>query len=664
MNGQQRHESLPTVEPHDGRRDPRGDDRSSALRVLTRALLAAIAPILAIAAYVAARGVEDRELIGAFREFASERRSEVERELARCLESLHSLRAFFDSSVLVEREEFASFTRNTVARRGSIQALEWAARVVDEDRPRHELQIRESGVPDYEIITLGEDGEPVPASPTGRAAFPVVFAEPRSASPSPLGLDLASDEMQRQALLRSAALGTAVMTPPTLTGRHGSAELSTIAFLAVRDEDAASPEYLESELRGVVLMVIPYRDLVACALGEGLDPAHASMRFRLLDVAGDGEERVAFDNLSASDSPVSPDAEPFRDGFRIGERTIVMVAEPTAAFLEARRGREPIWLAILTGLATAFAITIVWMHLRRVRMHALRQRDSLLRSVLTSLNEGVVVADRDGRVRFVNEVAVRALGPIAQSSPLDWPSVCGLYLEDGQTPCPVDHMPLVRAIRGERVISEHMFVRNESVPDGRWFGVSASPLLDERHQLRGGVVVLRDITQRRQTQGQLLRLSAAVQQTADAVMITDRDGVIVYVNRAFEEATGFSADEAVGRTPRILKSGQHAVSVYSEIWSTLLAGKVYRGNLVNRRRDGSLFESEQTITPIRDEFDGSVYFVSVAKDITRDPAKLGSDREPGRNGPTLAREMEIPQSTVTTIASDKATRPDASTNAH
>ncbi|WP_267163881.1 PAS domain-containing sensor histidine kinase [Halovenus salina] len=113
-------------------------------------------------------------------------------------------------------------------------------------------------------------------------------------------------------------------------------------------------------------------------------------------------------------------------------------------------------------------------------------------------------------------------------------------------------------------------------------------------------------------------------ETAEAaghsIYITGVDGTIEYVNPAFEEITGFSADEAVGQTPNILKSGEHDREFYEELWDTILAGDVWRDEIVNKRRDGARYVADQTIAPITD--DGEVTkFVAINVDITRRKAR-------------------------------------------
>jgi PAS domain S-box-containing protein len=108
----------------------------------------------------------------------------------------------------------------------------------------------------------------------------------------------------------------------------------------------------------------------------------------------------------------------------------------------------------------------------------------------------------------------------------------------------------------------------------------------------------------------------AVEQSGHSIYVTDRDGTIEYVNPTFEEISGYSRTEAVGRNPRILQSGHHDEAFYADVWETILSGEVWEGDIVNRRKDGELYHVHQTVAPITDE-DGTVErFVAVNADIT------------------------------------------------
>jgi diguanylate cyclase (GGDEF)-like protein/PAS domain S-box-containing protein len=138
-------------------------------------------------------------------------------------------------------------------------------------------------------------------------------------------------------------------------------------------------------------------------------------------------------------------------------------------------------------------------------------------------------------------------------------------------------------------------------------------------RIEGGLMaisVARDMTQGRQTEDTIHKLSSAVEQTADSVIITNLKGTIEYVNPAFEKATGFRREEALGQTPRIVKSGNHDTAFYQRLWGTILRGEVFRAVLANRRKDGSLYYEEKTITPLKNDKGEITHFVSTGKDVT------------------------------------------------
>jgi PAS domain S-box-containing protein len=111
-------------------------------------------------------------------------------------------------------------------------------------------------------------------------------------------------------------------------------------------------------------------------------------------------------------------------------------------------------------------------------------------------------------------------------------------------------------------------------------------------------------------------LITAVEQAADGVVITDTDGEIQYVNPAFTEMTGYSREEAVGKNPRILKSGHHAQALYEDLWKTIKAGQVWQGDMVNRRKDGTLYNEEMRIAPVRSSTGEVVTFIAIKHDVS------------------------------------------------
>jgi len=129
--------------------------------------------------------------------------------------------------------------------------------------------------------------------------------------------------------------------------------------------------------------------------------------------------------------------------------------------------------------------------------------------------------------------------------------------------------------------------------------------------------IVRDISQRKQTEGQLARLATAVEHADEDIMITDARGAIEYVNPAFERITGYARGEVLGKTPRVLKSGAHGAEFYAGLWRTLGEGRTWLGRFTNRRKDGAQILEDASISPILDREGRVLGYVSVKRDVTR-----------------------------------------------
>ena len=115
----------------------------------------------------------------------------------------------------------------------------------------------------------------------------------------------------------------------------------------------------------------------------------------------------------------------------------------------------------------------------------------------------------------------------------------------------------------------------------------------------------------------LLQLQAAALEAADnPIIISRRDGTIVWVNKAFEQLSGYTRGEALGQSTSLLKSGQHSPSFYKNIWETILSGQRWRGELVNRRKNGSFYHEEMTITPVKNGTGDITHFIAIKLDIS------------------------------------------------
>ena len=178
-----------------------------------------------------------------------------------------------------------------------------------------------------------------------------------------------------------------------------------------------------------------------------------------------------------------------------------------------------------------------------------------------------------------------------------------------------------------KTLQENKYIRYEDLPlqthDGQPIAVefvSNVYLVDHKKVIQCNI---RDITANKKAKAERNRLMAAIEQAGEAIVITDVLGTINYVNPAFERTTGFSVTEAIGKNSRILKSGKQDEIFYRNLWETISGGKTWAGRIVNKRKDGTLYTEETTISPVRDVSGQIVNYVSVKRDIT-DNLKLAA----------------------------------------
>ncbi|ABI56991.1 EAL domain-containing protein [Alkalilimnicola ehrlichii MLHE-1] len=250
------------------------------------------------------------------------------------------------------------------------------------------------------------------------------------------------------------------------------------------------------------------------------------------------------------------------------------------------------------------------------------QDEARLRAISDTMNEGMYVFDGEGRITHVNRAAETLLG--YRASELIGAHAHDLFHAHGPEGqyMPAAECPVYRAaVRGERLQLDsewfrrrdgsHVPVQIFGAPIGDWPEGHAGSRPNPTY-----VVTFVDETERRREREALRKLSAVVEQGPGAVMITDPQGVIEYVNPAFERITGYTAEEAVGQTPRIIQSGLMPSSWYREMWAALNRGEPWWGEFHNRRKTGELFWEAGVVFPLRDDQGGITHYIAIKQDVT------------------------------------------------
>jgi two-component system cell cycle sensor histidine kinase/response regulator CckA len=232
---------------------------------------------------------------------------------------------------------------------------------------------------------------------------------------------------------------------------------------------------------------------------------------------------------------------------------------------------------------------------------ALQLSESRLCNIINNITDGIIIVDQQRIIRFMNPSAKLLLGNNSNHIPaklFEFPLVLGEITE------------IEIAVKDTQKIIAEM-----SVAEVEWEGKPAF------------LASLRDITKRKYGEEMLKILSRALEQTADHIIITNKNGIIEYVNPAFEKVTGYKKSEVIGKTPRILKSGKYDKSFYTMFWNRIQSGKAFFGEMINKKKDGEIYFEEKTVSPIKDESGNITHFVSTDKDISeRKIAQAEKDR--------------------------------------
>ncbi len=301
--------------------------------------------------------------------------------------------------------------------------------------------------------------------------------------------------------------------------------------------------------------------------------------------------------------------------FAAGEKAVSLT--PGLGMVDGDMGWATRVLMMAFASLLLLSLLLLLVHRRDRRLYAALDESTDQQKALISNLPGAAFRCRGdglGSVQFISDEIERLSG----YPPADFKNAVPRFLDIVHP----DEREAVVAVIGRDAASGHSFELDTRLrrKDGTvvWVHIKGRGSFDSHHRLRWIDGVLIDITQRHQAEEERVRLTTAIEQADEIILITDAQGTIVYVNPAFERITGYSRDEALGQTPRLLKSGQQSEAFYHDMWHALTSGRVWAGRLVNKRKDGTLYTEQVNITPVRDGQGQIVNFVAVKRDITKE----------------------------------------------
>jgi PAS domain S-box-containing protein len=247
----------------------------------------------------------------------------------------------------------------------------------------------------------------------------------------------------------------------------------------------------------------------------------------------------------------------------------------------------------------------------------LKEKSSFLSTIMETSPVGIVTVDKTGNITYANRRAEQILGlvkDVITTSTYDAPLWNHTDL-DG-SPLPEEKQPfnMVKKSLNTVLNVQHGI----TWPDGTLviLSINATPIKDNHGKFNGMIASIEDISELRQAEEKARKLARAVEESSVSVMITDKEGVIEYVNPFFTELTGYCFEEAKGKTPNILKSGHQSTAFYEKLWNTILSGRDYEGEFLNKKKTGELYWAKAVVSPITNSDGSIINFVSIKQDIT------------------------------------------------
>lgn len=240
------------------------------------------------------------------------------------------------------------------------------------------------------------------------------------------------------------------------------------------------------------------------------------------------------------------------------------------------------------------------------------ENNRFLRVLIDNLPGLVAYWDRDLRCRFANRRYIEWFGRTPEE-------MAGMRLQDvlGEKLFSLNEPYLRKALLGEPQNFERMLTK----VNGEIASVLANyvPDVDANGNVAGLFAVISDVTTLKRGE-EVRRIAATAFESSEAMMITDADSIILRVNHAFSEVTGYSSEEIVGQNPRFLQSGRHDQAFYAAMWEDIFRCQSWKGELWNRRRNGQIYPTWTTITAVRDEIGAVTHYVGTQTDITEGKA--------------------------------------------
>ena len=530
---------------------------------------------------------------------------------------VQSMTAYFQNSEQVTEQEFSAYLADLSDHQSEVFAAVWIEKISDADRTIYE---QKNG---YAITQLDEDGQGFIPAEQRSEYYVVKFSQTHknhisftSDNDDFIGFDVCSVEQRQWFCQQLNEIDKPVVLDTIMTILYPERHKR---FMYVSPVKGAGQEVI-----GIVAHALDYD-----VFGKSLLHSNAMpwVDFTISDLS---KQQVIYATLS--DKLLAEKLEKSLLGFQkvvtIGHRQWQFDYYPTQKFINTYSTWSFYW--IITGaffvlsLLCAFLLSTTG-RVQQVRQEVanktseIQQNSKLLakseekyRRLIENIKDAYLIYshDRDGVFNYISPSVEHILG-YSQDEFLKHYTT---YMPDTETNRRVEAFT-EQTLEGKSTQFYEVEILNKQ-GELHILEVASNPAYDDNGKIVGVEGVARDITESKETRNELEKLSLALKHSPNAVVIADRNGVIEYVNPKFTDITGYRIDEAVGKWPEILSSGNTSREIYQDLWDTVLSGHEWRGELQNYKKNGDLYWAQELIAPILDENGNVTHIVATQEDIT------------------------------------------------
>jgi len=591
---------------------------------------------LSVAAFFQVRSWEQTEFQNLFEISARNRLAAFHADIVSHKEVVSSLAALFTASEHVKREDFRVFVQEHLSTHPDIKALGWNPLIKYSERKLFEEKTRQEGFQHFHITQVDINNQQQIAA-ARNDYIAVHYVEPYSGNEEAHGFDIASHPGRLAAIEKARDTGQTIITERIRLVQEKQDRIGYLMLKAIYHK-GTHPETVNERRKhfiGVTAGVFRFSESVPFTMRK-IHPLGIDVWITDLSAPPD-KQFLHFHSSRTREKAYAPTAEnraQAEQGIHLQTTLDILgrkwsfLFTPAPAFHQAHQLWQS-WITLAAGLSLTVLLTLFFhsksRHLARLsaanrELHkqisvrqqaeeAIKEREMRLSALFDSTADGILVADpQTSEFISCNEAMAKMLG-----YHLD--EVVGKKVKDLHRKEDLSYaLEQFRFIASGKATAATNIIFQRKDGSVFYSDVTGFPFVIEGRRYIGGF--FRDITQRKIAEDKLRKLSEAVHNAGELVMITDTKGVIEYVNPAFCEVTGYLSEEAIGKTPAILKSSAQERRVYDELWQTISSGNVWHGSLIDKKKDGTFFPLLSSIVPICDQDGQITNYVSLQQDMT------------------------------------------------